>query len=269
MPDATPRREAGSLDPVHIARVVALGASNLTRGFQTVVATSRSTWGPRVEVLGAHGHRRSYGAPSRFVIRTLPGILQSGLWRQLDALPPAPTRALVTDVGNDIMYGSSAEQILAWVEEAVDRLQRLTGDIILTGLPLASITRLSSAKFLAVRSIIVPGCRLSLSQIIRTAERVHDGLLTLAAARQATFVALEPSWYGVDPIHIRPSLWRPAWQAILFGQAQRAAARTRSRPVEGLSLYLMPPERQWLLGREQVRPQAGVPLRAGGRVWLF
>src|SRR5215470_11156849 len=107
MTDATIRLE---MPRGEIARVVALGASNLTRGLQTVVATSRSTWGPRVELLGAMGHGRSYGMASSLFIRTLPGILQSGLWRQLDALPPVPTHALITDVGNNIAYDASPGQ---------------------------------------------------------------------------------------------------------------------------------------------------------------
>lgn len=39
-----------------MVRVVALGASNLTRRFQTVVSTARSVWRPGVEVLTALGH---------------------------------------------------------------------------------------------------------------------------------------------------------------------------------------------------------------------
>ncbi len=109
-----------------VARVIALGASNLTRGFRTVVSAARAAWGPEVQVLAALGHGRSYGAPSRVVFRTLPGILESGLWRTLESLPALPTRALVADVGNDILYGLSAERILAWVEEALSRLQRVT-----------------------------------------------------------------------------------------------------------------------------------------------
>jgi len=103
--------------PADVARVVALGASNLTRGFQTVIATARAAWGPDVEMLAALGHGRSYGAQSRLIVRTLPGILQSGLWRKLETLPVAPTRGLITDVGNDIVYGFSAQQTLEWVEE--------------------------------------------------------------------------------------------------------------------------------------------------------
>src|SRR5215831_6744908 len=126
-----------------VARVVALGASNLTRGFQTVVSTARAAWGSEVEVFGALGHGRSYGAHSRVFFRRLPGILESGLWSELESRPALPTRALVTDVGNDILYGFSADQTLAWVEETLRRLRTVTSDIVVTGLPLASIRRLS------------------------------------------------------------------------------------------------------------------------------
>jgi hypothetical protein len=250
-----------------VARVVALGASNLTRGFETVVSTARAGWGPELEVVAALGHGRSYGAYSRFVIRTLPGILESGLWRHLESLSTVPTRALVTDVGNDIVYGFSAQQTLAWVAEAVERLQKFTPDIVLTDLPIAGIRRLSQAKFLVFRSILFPSCRLSLTEVLQAAEQVNDGLAALAAARSIQFLRLNPAWYGLDPIHIRPSKWRPAWQEILGSPS--GAMRNAGGRLEGLRLYFKPPERQWLLGVEQFTPQAGVKLRSGARVWLY
>ena len=71
-------------------RIVALGASDLTRGLPSLVAAARDRWGRDVEVVAALGR---------------PGILQSGLWDALDRLPRTATRAPVTDVGNDILYG--------------------------------------------------------------------------------------------------------------------------------------------------------------------
>ena len=249
-----------------VGRVVALGASNLTRGFHTVVSTARAAWGPDVEVLAALGHGRSYGATSRLVFRSLPGILDSGLWRELESRPRVPTRGLVTDVGNDILYGSSAEQTLAWVEEALRRLGRVTSDIVVTDLPIASIRRLSRPKFLLFRSILVPRCRLSLAQVLDTAERVNVGLAKLSSEHGARLFRLDPAWYGFDPIHIRPFLWRRAWQEVLGAHPQASAGRS---PVEGLRLYLMPPERRWVFGVERVIPQSGVTLPSGGRVWLY
>jgi hypothetical protein len=245
---------------------VALGASNLTRGFQTVVATSRTAWGPEVEVMAALGHGRSYGVASRLVVRTLPGILESGLWNSLESRSRVPTRGLVTDVGNDILYGSSAEETLAWVAEALRRLGRFTRDIVVTDLPLASIRRLTWAKFLLFRSILVPSCRLSLAEVLETAEQVNAGLAELSATHGATFFRLKPAWYGFDPIHIRPALWHAAWQEILGCDIQMDEGLSRR---EGVSLYLMPPERQWLFGRERFAPQTGAALPRGARVWLY
>lgn len=257
-------------------RIVALGASNLTRGFHTVVAAARAAAGPRTEVVAALGHGRSYGMASRLLVRTLPGILESGLWRQLEVLPAARTRGLVTDVGNDVLYGMPADRIVAWVDEAVARLQRVTGDIVLTDLPLSRARGLTRFEFLAFRTIVVPECRLSLAEVLDTAERVNDGLEAIAAARGISFFRLKPEWYGLDPIHIRPSLWRSAWQQILRGGAAGEAAtdavddaETISARVEAWRLYLLRPERQWLFGREQFTPQHGVPLSPGGRVWLY
>jgi hypothetical protein len=250
-------------------RIVALGASNLTRGFRTVVATARAMAGPDVEVLAALGHGRSYGMHSRILVRTLPGILQSGLWQRLDTLPYAPTRGLVTDVGNDVLYGMSAAQILTWVDEAIARLQRVTDDIILTDLPLARARRLSRIEFFLFRGILVPQCRLSLAEVLDTAARVNDGLESLAAKRGVDFFHLKPEWYGVDPIHIRPSLWRPAWHEILCGDPPTPIAASAGSQREAVQLYLMKPERQWLFGREQFTAQHGHPLSPGGRVWLY
>jgi hypothetical protein len=254
--------------PAEVGRVVALGASNLTRGFQTVISTARAAWGRHVEVFAALGHGRSYGARSRLLAaRTLPGILESGLWRELESRPEAPTRGLVTDVGNDILYGFSAEQTLAWVEEAVRRLKRFTRDIVLTDLPLASIRRLTPRKFLFFRSILVPSCRLSFAQVLERAEQVNAGLVELATAQGVQLFRLDPAWYSFDPIHIRPSLWHVAWRHIL-GVGSVGNGNDRS-VLEGLRLYVMPPERRWLLGIEQYTSQSGVALPLGGRVWLY
>ena len=250
-----------------IGRVVALGASNLTRGFHTVVTTARAAWGPEVEVLAALGHGRSYGVHSTFLVRKLPGILECGLWRQLGRSAALPTRALITDVGNDILYGYSAQQTLDWVGEALVRLLRFTRDIVLTDLPIDSIRRSSRAKFYALRSLYVPSCRLSYERLLETAERVNAGLAGLAADRGARFCHLHESWYGFDPIHIRPALWREAWQEILGGP--RAAVDRRASGAEVLRVYLMRPERRWLFGVEQATPQVGTRLPSGARIWLY
>jgi hypothetical protein len=105
-----------------------------------------------------------------------------------------------------------------------------------------------------------------LGQVLEIAERVNTGLAELSTARGVRLFRLNPAWYGLDPIHIRPSLLRSAWQEILDA---RSAANGSCSLLEGLTLNLMPPERRWLLGVEQFTPQSGVTLPSGGRVWLY
>jgi hypothetical protein len=255
-----------------VERVVALGASNLTRGLAALVSGARGAWGNDVEVLAALGLGRSYGEENRVLLRTLPSILECGLWAALERLPKARTRALVTDVGNDIAYGSSAERILRWVDECLARLRRVTDDIVLTDLPLDNLRRLSPAAFLVVRGVFYPGRRLTLEQALRTAEETSAGLADLARGHGARLVRPRPGWYGRDPIHVCPGQWASAWATIALGEdVPRDGARGNAlaRWAEWARLYALPCERRWLLGRERVTPQDGRRLRAGGRLWLY
>jgi hypothetical protein len=236
-----------------LQRVVALGASNLTRGLQTVVALSRREHAD-VQVLAALGHGRSYGMRSRFLFRALPSILECGLWDALAAAPRVPTRALVTDVGNDILYGAEVPQILGWVRTVLERLQGVGAETVVTGLPLASLRRLGPVRYTAFRSVLVPSCRLSLPTVAARAEALQEGLVALAAGHACRFVELPGEWYGLDPIHVRPALWSTAWQQILVDSGNGPAPRTALG--EWARLYAAAPARQWIAGRER---RAGQP----------
>lgn len=252
-------------------RLIALGASNLTRGLRVVAHLSRQLWGDPVEIVAALGHGRSYGMESAFLFRRLPGILQSGLWRHLETAEKAPTRALVTDVGNDILYGVPVERILDWVEECVTRLRAQGAEVVMTDLPLDSIDRLSSARFLLFRSVLVPSCRLSLAQVVDRGLAVEWGLRRLAERSGATMVSLRPEWYGFDPIHIRPRLWGEAWREIFIGDREQAARASSpsSRPLEWLRYYRAKPEQRRLLGVARRQSQPALTLPGGTAMYLY
>lgn len=259
---------AVSPKPPEISRLVVLGASNLTLGLSAVLSNARSAFGPEIEVLVALGYGRSYGAPSTIAIRTLPGILESGLWRELEKRPKANTRGLITDVGNDILFGFSPEQILAWVKETANRLLSHTADVVLTDLPRASIRRLSPRAFLFFRTLFFPPCRLAREEVFERVDRVNEGLAGIAASMGLRFVHLREDWYDFDPIHIRPKAWPVAWRHIISGEQAREEAAPFSS-LELARLHLLPPERRSLLGLEQVTPQSGRKLRRGACLWIY
>jgi hypothetical protein len=196
--------------------VVAIGASNLSRGLPRLVGTARARGGPS-DLMVAAGHGRSYGATSRVAWRRLPSILRSGLWRAVDRFEPPgsprPVCAVVTDIGNDLLYGFSVEQTAGWVRECVALLAARGARIAITALPLASVARAGPLRYRLLRTVYVPGCRLSLAELRSAAERLDEAVRRVAQEHGATVVEQPGEWYGFDSIHVRRQLLVEPWQA--------------------------------------------------------
>ena len=241
-----------------MTRVIALGASNLTRGLRTVVSMSRVAWGADTEVFATLGLGRSYGAAHTLLVRRLPGILQSGLWRALDEAPDVPSIGIISDVGNDILYGVAPEQILEWVGEAVTRLQRHTDRIALAGLPTPGINHLNEWWFRLMRAFIFPSSHQTLASARAAALIVQAGLEEMAATRGLRFVPLHQEWYGLDPVHFRHRYWRRMWGECLgLDPTAWTAPPEPGGFFESARLWLRADEHRWLFGVHQHTPQRG------------
>jgi hypothetical protein len=251
-------------------RVVLLGASNLMRGISTVVETAEIAWGTPLDVMTACGHGRSYGTTSRVLGRSLPAIVSCGLWDDLATRIPLPTAALITDVGNDILYGADAKQIVSWVEQLLGRLAPVCDKIVVTGLPLASIRRLSRASFWVFRTLLFPGSQLTLDAGMRRADKT-DALLRAAATKfGASFIAPRVEWYGLDPIHMRLRDWSRAWGEILAAWCDESLRNQASGSLlRCFKLRAQRPLYRTLFGIEQRRAQPTCKLRNETTVSLY
>jgi hypothetical protein len=145
----------------------------------------------------------------------LPAIGKCGLWEDLARREPVPTAALITDVGNDILYGVNVDQITAWVQRCLEQLAPLCEQVTVTGLPLAPIAALPPLRFRLVRSMLFPRSQLAFDDALRHAQELDAQLAGLSAKYDAAFVAPSADWYGWDPIHIRLRDWPRAWNTIL------------------------------------------------------
>lgn len=183
-------------------RIILLGASNLTLSLRLVTHLMQQRFGGPSEILAAVGHGRAYGSANQVLLRGLPGIIASGLWPRLDSIGVLPANALLTDIGNDILFGSSPEQILRWVEWCVEQLQIQSAQIVVTNLPMASIEDLSEWRYTFYRNIFYPFCRLSRSETVSRVRAVYQGLIDLASRRSFTLYEQEPVWFGPDGIHV-------------------------------------------------------------------
>lgn len=207
-----------------VNRIILLGASNLTLSLNLAIRLVQQRCGAPSEVLIAAGHGRSYGMYSQVLVRGLPGIVDCGLWRHLEAGPDLPTYAFVTDVGNDIPYGHGPERILEWVGTCVERMRGRAAQIVMTNLPLKLIGSLSEARFRIMRTIFFPFSRLSRSQVVRGAEIVHRGLRELADRGQVQLCDQPSDWFGPDIIHILYWKRRKAYTDLFHHFAPAGAA---------------------------------------------
>ncbi len=252
-------------------RVVLVGASNLARSISTIVETARLGWGEPVEILAALGHGRSFGQESSIFTRKLSGIIQCGLWPALASAPARPTTALVTDIGNDILYGASVEAIVGWVATCFDRLSEASAQTIVTELPVGNLRGLSTSRFRFLRSLLFPACRLSMEQVVDAAHELNRRIGQLAGERQIRVIPLKNTWFGFDPIHIRRRHWPLAWREILgnwHDQPVTASAARGSLP-RWLYLRLLTPEHRQIFGLTQRCRQPSGKLRNGTTIALY
>jgi hypothetical protein len=261
----------GEAGPVPARRVVLLGASNLTRAAATVVETCRRMWGRPLDILGAYGHGRSYGERKAVLFRELPGIIECGLWEALERRSPAPTAALLTDIGNDLLYEVPVPDIIGWVEWCLDRLQKVGARVVLTRLPLCNLEAMSPRRFVLLRTLLFPGCTLKLDAVTERAHDLDRRLCDLAARRGLPLIGHRPEWYGIDPIHIKLRHWSRAYSEILTPWLEGGPSPKLVPPSPGRWLYLrlLMPDRRWLFGFQQRWAQPAGVLADGTTVSIY
>ena len=251
-------------------RVIVVGASNVVRGLSTIIETAELVWGCPLDVLAACGHGRSYGRTSCVFGRSLPGILECGLWDELSQRPALPTAALVTDIGNDILYGAGVDQIAAWVEQCVLRLRAVCDRIVITELPVARVASVTARKYNVLRAILFPASRVTWDDAWQRVRELNERVAELASQQRGVLCVPRLAWYGWDPIHVRRGAWSEAWGEILSGWSDGAVTpRARGSWQRWWQLHRQRPLVRRRFGVEQRRAQPTCTLRSGSVISLY
>ena len=250
-------------------RVVVLGASNVSRGLSRLVAAVESR-SPGSELFVAAGHGRGYGVNTRVAARRLPSILGSGLWRGLDRQGGSESVALITDVGNELLYGLSVEQITSWVRESVRRLADRGATLAITRLPMAGIATVGRVRYRALRTFFVPGCRLSLADLKKATVRLDAELQAIARDFGAQVIEQPTHWYGFDTLHVRrrhlDDLWNAACTAWGFPVVESSVA---SSVTDWVKIGTKAAEVRSLGGVMRFTRQPVLMLPSGGTLSLY
>lgn len=248
--------------------VVVTGASNVALALPHVVSAFAERVRRPFDLVLAHGHGRSYGVRSRFLARELPPILECGLWPALERARGRPLVAVLSDVGNDIVYGSPPELVARWAGETRARFLALGARVALVGVPRARLERVTPLGFLVLRSVFFP--RHAITHAAARAGALDLDVRLAELGRGAPYVVPPAAWYGLDPIHVRRGARRAAWSTIAAaalpappGDGRDAAPLTRA---ERRALARMCAERRTLFGRAEEHAQPAVRLADGSTV---
>jgi hypothetical protein len=225
---------------------------------------------PGTDLFVAAGHGRGYGVNTRVAARRLPSILRSGLWRGLDRHGGEAPIALVTDVGNELLYGARSVLVASWVRETVWRLADRGATIAITRLPMAGIAEVGPVRYRALRTFFVPGCRLSLAGLKEAATRLDADLQAIAGDFGAQIIEQPAHWYGLDTLHVRrrhlDDLWHMAcnvWGIPVVESPVASSLATWARVGAKAA------EVRSLGGVMRFTRQPVLPLRSGGTLSLY
>ncbi|MCH5377449.1 MAG: hypothetical protein JJ992_26105, partial [Planctomycetes bacterium] len=152
----------------------------MVRGISTLVPTTRHALGGPLDWMAAIGHGRGYVTRSWVLGRTLPSIVECGLWQALTNRAPATTSALLTDIGNDLVYGATVDQIVRGIEVCLQRLAACCERITITEIPSESLQRLTPRRFTLLRTMLYPTSRLTWQGALSATDELNTRLKDLA-----------------------------------------------------------------------------------------
>jgi hypothetical protein len=247
------------MEPTEAPVLVALlGASNLWMALPSAVRHLLLRVGSRpLRLFVADGFGRSYGMEAGVMGLRFPGLVHCGLFSAIEEskrnTPSAEILGLLTDIGNDIIYGAGVRNVCRWIRECVARLQNLGATVAITSLPIAGIASLPSWRYRLLRSIFYPGQTILQDDLNRSLVAVQSELEALQAEQQITLLPTQPGWYTLDRFHLRPraskqamGIWIDALTQFRFGAA---AGQGNDTTVPALSFYLRRPAEYSFYGR--------------------
>lgn len=262
----------GSTPDVPPRRAVIIGASNVALGIGSLITTCHHAWGQPLEYFIAAGHGRALGEYSTVLGRILPPVLECRLWEAWRRRPAVPTAALVTDIGTDLIFGASAQQVVDRAAECLRRIRPHCDRLVVTKLPVDSVAALSPRAFRFARRMLFPSSRLQRDDAVQAMQQINQALLEFPAQFHCYLLAPSIGWFGRDPIHIRRRCFPDAWQSFLAPWHDfRAIPRSRRDGIfSTLRLWrqLRPMERV-VWKKKQTTTQPCARTKDGSLFWVY
>jgi hypothetical protein len=195
---------------------VFLGASNLARGYGALAHCLIRGLAPQpVEILHAMGPGRGYCAQGGIFNITYPPIGSSGILKSASEGKEQARQviALITDIGNDIMYGVPVHEIIACLDTLMQQLNAIGAEVFVHPIPLEFSKDVSERQFRILKSIFYPHSGIDYHKAKEAVDAINHFLRDKAGER----IHLLPSakdFCGVDKIHYSIFRSHKVWSGV-------------------------------------------------------
>ena len=196
--------------------LIFLGASNLSRGCFALSRHMKECLHPRpVQVLIASGPGRAYYASGGLLNVVYPPIQSSEIFEAAQNQSASGCRvvALVTDIGNDIMYGVSIEKVINTLQQVFDRLQSMKAEIFYTTLPVIFEKGDYPVWFCILRSLLFPRSTVAYDEATAGVTKVNQFLRKYDSEHSHLIPDMD-RYLGYDGIHYGWLRAHHAWSHV-------------------------------------------------------
>jgi hypothetical protein len=215
-----------------------MGASNLARGYSALVNCLIHCLYPHpIEVLHAMGPGRGYFAEGGVFNVSYPPIVDSGIIDAARERQPdiSKTLALITDIGNDIMYNVPAAKIIAGLHSIIQELDAMGTEVFVNPIPMVLERDVSERQYRILRRIFFPRSPVTHSGAADAVSKINIFLKEAAGGR----IHLLPSakeYCGVDKIHYSMFHSHKAWSEVVYAMC-RVLPMAQTAKISRLSVW--------------------------------
>ena len=216
-----------------------MGASNLARGYSMLTRHISSCFGKdKTEFLNALGPGRGFCARGGMFNFTYPPIQDCRILEVAEKKPCDTRAVLITDIGNDLMYGVSADTLIESLDQLIDRALHWDAEIFLTSIHVNLKKDVSQTTFFILKSFFYPGSSITYEETDLFIIKVNSYLEEKAGQNERVhLISGMESFAGADKIHYSLLQTHSAWEKIAdeICQVLKAPVHRKMRLADGVA----------------------------------
>lgn len=220
-----------------------MGASNLARGYSMLTHHISSCFGKnKTEFLNALGPGRGFCARGGMFNFTYPPIQDCRILAAAEKKSCDTRVVLITDIGNDLMYGVSADTLIESLNGLIDKALQWNAEIFLTSIHVNLKKDVSQTTFFILKSFFYPGSNITYEETDLFIIKVNGYLEQKAEKNERVhLISGLGSFAGLDKIHYSLLKTHSAWEKVTdeICQVLKVPVQKKMRLADGVASVLV------------------------------